>query len=417
MKKVFFTTLTLLQFSVCSFGQMTIGSPMVVNNYINSPATTIYSGGSILVGSGGTWAFNGNVTSADLGGANTPNITGRSETMTFDGNGGFTSNGFVINGYAATTAAQTASLILPIGNAITAYPVTVPIGTAITIAYFDGSGISQSTLVTSHSSPTTEYSPYLDIPSGITAGSYTFSYPSGFSSGNSSLLSSGNSSASGTTSSTAYSLLSNVSTFSTSAANTTATLPSTTATQLYYATSNTILPVTLASFTGTANGCSANLAWQTSSESNSSYYAVEVRTDANSFDQIGKVQSKNSAAGAKYTFTYALGAGATYFRIKAVDNDNKYAYSPVVVVLGNGACGTGVKITVWPNPTSDLLNIKGLVAGNYITLLDGGGQHLMTKVATGSTDHLNIGMYASGLYTLRIQATDGTISNVKVVKQ
>lgn len=409
--------ITMLLGSV-AFGQNYVATPVGLYAPANAAATTIASGGNVLVSTGGNWFFAGNISSADKGGANAPTATGRAEVITFDGTGGLAANGFFINGYAATTAAQTASLVLPIGNATTAYPLTVPAGTAVAAAYFDGSGTQTTPVGGTGTNTTTEYSPYLDVPSGVPAGSYTLSYPTGFTvSGNSSILSSANTSAGGTSGTTAYSVLYNVPTpFSTSASTVVATLPATSATQVYFASSNVVLPVALVSFTGTASGCTANLAWQTATELNSSYYAVEASLGGSSFAQVGKVASKNSATGASYAYASALGSGTTYFRLKAVDNDGMFTYSPVVAVTGTGACSTGASVTVSPNPTRDVLNIQGLSTGSTVSVYGVNGQKMTSVIATGTNQRINIGLFAKGVYVLRILATDGSVSNVKVIK-
>lgn len=177
-----------------------------------------------------------------------------------------------------------------------------------------------------------------------------------------------------------------------------------------------VLPITLTSFTGIASGCTANLAWTTATETNSSYYAVEASTDAATYNQVAKVNSKNSATGAGYTYTSALVSGTTYFRLKAVDNDGKFIYSSVVTVTGTGACGMSSSVMVSPNPTKNVINIQGLTIGNTISIYGINGQKMTSVIATGTNQSINISSFAKGVYMMRTKAADGTLSNVKVVK-
>lgn len=416
MKRTIFTFFAALCAGL-AMGQSGQYGQGVLSGPAYSGPLTIGNGGSILVGSGGKWTFGGNITSADKGGANAPTATGRTEIITFDGSGGFTANGYTIDGYAATTAAQTASLALPIGNTTAAYPVTIPIGKAVTAAYFAGSGSSQNKTVTGNSSSTTEYSPFIDIPSGFAAGSYTFSYP-GFASGiNSSLLSSGNSSVNGTGSGTSYALLANVSSFSSSAATTTASLAAHTATQVYFSTSSGALPLTMVSFTAMANGCTASLNWKTVSEVNSSYYGLEYGTDGFTFVQVAAVASRNSATGATYAATYPLASGTNFFRLKAVDKDGTFTYGSVVNLSGTGACGTMQQLTVWPNPTNNMVNIHGLVLGSTVSLYGVNGQKLSSKISTATNQTIDLSLFTNGVYLLLVQAPNGTKSNIKLIKK
>lgn len=400
-----------------AFAQMNVASPMTVAGPMNYPATTISNGGNILVASGGNWNFGGNITSADKGNGNAPNATGRTETITFDGTGSYTNAGsFMVDGYAAASN-QTVPFILPIGNGLLGYPVTVPSGAWVTAAYFDGSGGTQTATVSGNGGTSTVYSTYIDMPAGFPAGSYTFSYPTGFSSNPySSLLGSGNTSANGTNTGTAYGFLANVANFSPVAGSTTATLPAKGATQVYFAHSNTILPITLTSFTGMASGCTANLAWQSATETNSSYYTVESGRDGNTFSQVAKVASRNSASGSVYNYAYPLNSGSNYFRLKLVDNDGSFTYSQTVAITTNGAC-TGGQIRVWPNPVHSQLIILGLETGDHLLLYDMNGKQLIGLTASANSQTIDMNGYGMGTYLLRVEHTDGNVASVKVLKQ
>lgn len=400
-----------------AIAQMNVSSPMTVAGPMNYPATTISNGGSILVASGGNWNFGGNITSADKGNDNAPTSTGRTETITFDGTGSYTNTGsFMVDGYAAASN-QLSTFILPIGNGVLPYFVTIPANASATAAYFNGSGSPQTAAVAGNSGTATVYSPYIDMPSGFPAGSYTFSYPAGFSAAAySSLLSSGNTSAGGTNTNTAYSLLANVANFAATSGSATGTLPTNGATQVYFAHSTNALPVLLVGFNVMANGCAANLLWQSATEVNSSYYAVEYGRDGIAFHQVAKVTSKNSAIGSAYNYTYPLNSGNNYFRLKLVDNDGRFSYSQTVAITTNGAC-TGGQIRILPNPVHSQLNILGLVTGDHLLLFDINGKQLIGLTATANSQTIDMNGYAKGTYLLRVEHADGNLSSVKVLKQ
>lgn len=177
-----------------------------------------------------------------------------------------------------------------------------------------------------------------------------------------------------------------------------------------------ILPITLTNFTATASSCTANLAWQTASEQNSKYYSVEYSADGTSFSEVGKVTSKNSESGAFYNYAYGLGNGTGYFRLKAVDFDGKFIYSGTVTASGTGACGTGLQVTVSPNPTTGIVNIQGLVTGSHITLMDEQGKRLSETIANSTNQSFNLSTFMKGVYIMKVETADGKVSNVKVVK-
>lgn len=182
--------------------------------------------------------------------------------------------------------------------------------------------------------------------------------------------------------------------------------------------SSMMLSVTLTSFNGMANGCTANLAWATATENNSNYFAVEASADGTNFSQMAKVTCKNSAMGANYTYVAYLGSSATtYFRLKAVDDDGRFTYSEILLVKGSGNCATGTTVKVSPNPASNVVNIQGCAIGDIITLYDMNGKKMTAKIATSSSQPIEISIYAKGNYILRVSKVDGSIVNLKLMKQ
>lgn len=218
--------------------QVNIAGPMIVAGTVNYPATTISSGGNIVVTTGGAWVFNGNLTGADKGNGNSPRTAGRTEKITFDGTGTYINNdNFIIDGYAAVSN-QLEPFILPVGTDGVPYFVTVPAGVSVAAAYFDGLGAIQTARVAGIKGTSIIYSPYIDMPSGLPAGSYTFSYPSGLNSQHySALFGSGNTSSDGTSNGTSYGLLTRLNNFSSMAGSTTTILPAAGATQVYFSSS------------------------------------------------------------------------------------------------------------------------------------------------------------------------------------
>ena len=424
MKHIILGSIATLSLFV-AIGQNYLSGPIGLYGDQYAGTTNIATGGNILVGSNGNWTFAGNIISSDKGNTNTPSNVGRAQTIRFDGTGTYSSAsttagavGFVIDGYATATNRST-SFLLPIGNATAAYPVLAPAGLTLTAAYFDGSGSTQNKLVAGNSGATIEYSPYVDMPVGFAAGSYTFSYPAGFSGGTfSSLLSSDNSSAGGTSNSTTYSLLSNVASFSNTASTTTATLTSSPTTQIYFASSSAVLPVRLAGFTAIATGCVAKLTWQTATEFNNSYFAIEASTDGVNFKMIDKVTSKKNATGAAYFYATALTNSTTFFRLKMVDTDGQFSYSNIVTLTGSGACSAGAPILIYPNPTSNFINIYGLAIGiNRFSIYDVEGKKVMEISSKTASQSINISSFAKGIYLLNIVNENGTKTTFKVEKQ
>lgn len=99
------------------------------------------------------------------------------------------------------------------------------------------------------------------------------------------------------------------------------------------------------------------LTWTTSGEINSSLFELERGGRADQFTTIGKVAASGySSANVSYTFTDSFPAsGTNYYRIKMIDRDLQYKYSPVLAVSAENEV-FAIK-TVYPNPFTDRINV------------------------------------------------------------
>lgn len=184
------------------------------------------------------------------------------------------------------------------------------------------------------------------------------------------------------------------------------------------------LPVSLISFDAKAGDDVVNVNWATANEIGSSHFEVErAYAGSENFEVLGSVKAAGKTS---KTVHYAwvdktADLGQTiYYRLKQVDIDGRYKYSPVVAVepqLGNDV------LAVYPNPASNEgLNIafasnKAEVA--VITITDIAGKTVVVesvqavvgqnrvKVPTSSMD--------SGVYFVSV-FLNGTTQNIKLIK-
>ena len=178
-----------------------------------------------------------------------------------------------------------------------------------------------------------------------------------------------------------------------------------------FSITSTTLPVTLASFNAKAAGRMANLDWATASEANNAYFDVERSADARSFTSLGR---GTTAARQTYSFTDEVPAnGANYYRLKQVDTDGTFSYSPVRVVLirNNG------ELTILGNPVSTELNVSGLVAGSTSELVDMNGQVRHRQTIADDQMQVNVRSFASGTYLLRVTEPTGTLTKRVLISQ
>jgi len=116
------------------------------------------------------------------------------------------------------------------------------------------------------------------------------------------------------------------------------------------------LPVELKDFNVIPRSGSVDLEWQTESEINASHFIVERSTDGRSYEVIQHVKSTGGiSTPAQYTAEdLSPSFGWSYYRLKMVDQDDSYEYSPVKAVKVE----ENASIIVYPNPVKDVLYIQ-----------------------------------------------------------
>jgi hypothetical protein len=177
-----------------------------------------------------------------------------------------------------------------------------------------------------------------------------------------------------------------------------------------------VLPVKLLDFTAKALNNNVQLQWTITNEVNVANYIVEFSTNGRTFNNIGTVAPTNvKALEKKYGFIHTGPVNSkNYYRIKMIDNDGEYAYSPIrVVMMGYD------DVLVYPNPFQDRLNIvvnhNSIVPQVTVSVLDATGKQLRRQTfATNAT--LNLNHLATGMYI--VQVYDGAnVKSFKVYKQ
>jgi len=75
------------------------------------------------------------------------------------------------------------------------------------------------------------------------------------------------------------------------------------------------------------------------------------------------------------------------------------------------------KVSAYPNPVKDLLNISMASVGNEISLFNSRGEQVMKTKAAAANSQLDVSKLASGLYLVKITKDGKLVSQIKVVKQ
>ena len=190
----------------------------------------------------------------------------------------------------------------------------------------------------------------------------------------------------------------------------------------------TPLPVKLTNLRAVRVNTHAQLNWITASERNASQFVIERSMDRNRFEIAGSVKATgNSSISNSYQFTdvnisrVAMGK-TVYYRLRIVDADGKFEYSPIVAVSFEER--TKPAVNVYPNPFNTNVSIQvtaDIDANAIITIVDLYGKtvaEMAREVVKGdniiSVDSLQ--HLAPGVYFVKVNAGSNEIVT-KLIKE
>lgn len=172
------------------------------------------------------------------------------------------------------------------------------------------------------------------------------------------------------------------------------------------------IPVNFLYFNAQKQGETASLLnWKTSQEINSAHFDVERSTDAVNFYFIGRTTAAgNSPVPVDYYFTdQAPENGLNYYRLKQVDKDGRFIYTPSRLVRFDITDAGNVKY--FPNPTNGILNIELPVIMQQeikvVNISNAAGivlNQFKQGAASNQLLHLNLGRYPKGVYFIQVKS-------------
>jgi Secretion system C-terminal sorting domain len=181
------------------------------------------------------------------------------------------------------------------------------------------------------------------------------------------------------------------------------------------------LPVELKSFVGKIEGNNARLFWETATEINNLGFEIEKSTNQNDFLKIGFVKGVgNSVQLNAYNFVDNAFEKTAYYRLKQLDMDGKFSYSPVIALQKSGL-KVGMKI--YPNPllNQNTLNIdfeQNNKGNAFISVFESSGKAIYQKNVEGQdATQINVNDWSRGLYLIRLTTNEGKIITSKFVKE
>lgn len=175
-----------------------------------------------------------------------------------------------------------------------------------------------------------------------------------------------------------------------------------------------VLPVELTYFKGQAIKGGNQLLWQTATELNTHGFFIQRSKDGIKWQDVTFISGKGySTSLNNYTWLDPTPSiGLNYYRLKQVDIDGSFTYSPVIFINDNKS----QKLFIYPNPSSDVLNYHYDDPSQIklIQLYDATGKLLIeTKNINGQLSLLKL---PAGLYLFIMQTVNGNFQQ-RIIKQ
>ncbi len=185
------------------------------------------------------------------------------------------------------------------------------------------------------------------------------------------------------------------------------------------------LPVTLVDYGVKWVKEHAQVHWKSASEINLTGYAVECSYNKRNYQQLAIIPSRNNGGKAIATYTFDdkqldQGYQTFYYRIKSIDMDGTFAYSPVMVLHKEQAAS---QIYLQPNPFNDAFTIsceQALEGVVYVTLTNASGvsvykNQILLKTPVSSLTIAELADLPEGIYYLQI-SNQQQYRSAKIVK-
>jgi PKD repeat protein len=177
-----------------------------------------------------------------------------------------------------------------------------------------------------------------------------------------------------------------------------------------------VISLSLLDFEATLRENKSLLKWTTADEINTSHFEVEHSMNSMKWQTLGSKPSSNLSGINTYTFMDEnLLVGINYYRLKMIDKDGKFTYSPIKSIDANKK---KADFLIVPNPTKGNIDIKW--DKNYdrikYQIYDISGRIIAENQLTNNGATVSIDAFTNGLYFIKC-STESSTQVIKVIKQ
>ena len=164
----------------------------------------------------------------------------------------------------------------------------------------------------------------------------------------------------------------------------------------------TVVPVKLVSFSAVPQTDNTTaLFWNTTNEINTKQFVIEQSSDGVQFNAVGNVLAKGRASNNYSTNVIDINNSLVYYRLKIVDTDGSFAYSPILKIdRRKNSSG----ISVLTNPVKDFIIINTndrSLSNTQCTIINTQGAVVKNFTIKQGSQTVEIKDLPSGIYYLR----------------
>lgn len=169
-------------------------------------------------------------------------------------------------------------------------------------------------------------------------------------------------------------------------------------------------PIVLSKFNYTVVNKQVNLHWETVSEINNKYFAVEKSTDGINFYEIGRVNGAGTSNSVKqYAFTDNKPAYINHYRLRQVEFDGKATTSKIVYVKVQQAASIQLVQNIVSSQLEVLVQNE---AKDYINIYDFSGKRIKQVQALTGKQFIDVSTLSVGSYLLSWHSNTGEAVNL-----
>jgi hypothetical protein len=183
------------------------------------------------------------------------------------------------------------------------------------------------------------------------------------------------------------------------------------------ATNTITLPLKLISFTlQKSKNNEVVLQWTATNQVNTATFEIERSSNGRDWQTIGGVPAAGTyTANMDYSYTdLAHKNGSNYYRLKMIDIDGAFTYSPIQIVTFTDEAE---KIAVWPSVTRDKIYVQGISTEVTVCIFDMTGQPVLKSKLTDPSEGLSLLSLQPKLYIVQIIKDGQLATTSKIIKQ